>query len=239
MGVFEVLGVEWLQIGATPAARQHLARWGEAEPALGRFATPIELVDVILTRGDPNRSCELLGCLLRLADDPFAARTLLQALAPGLRHAARTEFWPRRGIWTRLADTEADVVAAAWETIRARAGQTVAYPAREVIGAARRRLRSTREAHDRRNDRTAVVDVAETGPPADMEAGRSMAERFAARLIDAVRTGSLPTRQARLLYATAVVGLRPVEVGEIEGLQPRTVYYALAKAQAALARESA
>ena len=72
-----------------------------------------------------------------------------------------------------------------------------------------------------------------------LEESRPAAEQIAARVIDAYQSGTLSQAQARLLYATAVIGLRASDAGRLEGLAHRSIYRALDAAQTALINKSA
>jgi hypothetical protein len=62
-----------------------LARWRKREPALYGLA---DLGEVLACRQDSERGAAVLAALARLAPtEDLAARTLLQALLPGLVHA--------------------------------------------------------------------------------------------------------------------------------------------------------
>ncbi|MDP9420263.1 MAG: hypothetical protein M3P53_08985 [Actinomycetota bacterium] len=101
---------EWAELQASPAARAALPRWSEAEPALAGFAC---LGDILVERqANPEVAPAILAALARLAaSDKLAARTLLQALVPGLVALARG---PLAGDRTCLDE----LVSLAWERIR-------------------------------------------------------------------------------------------------------------------------
>lgn len=102
---------EWTGLEASPAARRALARWAEAEPALAGFAT---LGEVLAGRdADRAGANAILSALARLASgDELAARTLLQALLPGIVVvAAREPLAGDRGCVAQLASL-------AWTRIR-------------------------------------------------------------------------------------------------------------------------
>ena len=177
----------------------------------------------------------VLGALLRSADDPLAARTLLQAVLPGVKGVLARGFNGQRLGLAHQRDADAELVGATWEAIRAHAGESPRLPARYVIGVAVRSLRTRHQAEGRRQERVVALDPERHGPGVELDAARTGAEQLAARLVEAVRSGGLATEPARLLYATGVVGLRAVDAGHQAGLGPRAVYHALARAGAALA----
>lgn len=106
---FDALDAEWRSLSSGRAATQALRRWALVEPALA-FPTLANLMDQRrLSAADGQ---EILGALARLASaDRLAARTLLQAIIPGIANMTRTF---RSG----NADIDADLVAIAWERIR-------------------------------------------------------------------------------------------------------------------------
>ena len=86
-----------------------LARWQRTEPDLAGL---VDLDDVLETRTDPDRAYDILAALARHAPcDPIAARTLLQALLPGLVALALKTFKHDRRAFE-------DIVALAWLRIR-------------------------------------------------------------------------------------------------------------------------
>lgn len=109
------LDQEWERDYAhSPLGRQALARWAETEPELdGLF----DLDCVMIARRQHGRSDAILGALGRLASsDPVAARTLYQAMLPGLVKMALRRFGDHRGAveeitaiaWVRIASYPPD-----------------------------------------------------------------------------------------------------------------------------------
>ena len=244
MSVYADLDRQWDHIGATPAASSCLTGWSTTEPPLRGYATPAALVaDIVNARRSP-RGRHLLAALLRVAADPFAARTTLQAILPALR--AEPVLEPSYGHrvaerWSTPQDTFADLVCAAWDTIRAHAGENHADPELLVVRAATRRLRTARQAHVRRQRRSVAFNPDRHEHPVGMhQSARTSAEQVAAALLDAVQRETLSLEQAQLLYATSVAGLPAIGAAVLVGLpKPRAVYHALAKAEAALAASPA
>jgi len=64
-------------------------RWSGRQPDLARFASPAELVAAAHDRADAAARADLEGLTQEAATDPLAARTVLQALLPGLTRLAR------------------------------------------------------------------------------------------------------------------------------------------------------
>lgn len=79
---------EWLALATSSASSQALLRWSQAEPALDGL--PI-LAAVLDERRDDAVAPVILAALARLAaHDQQAARTLLQAMLPGMARMAST-----------------------------------------------------------------------------------------------------------------------------------------------------
>ncbi len=105
----QALDKEWDQMARSEAADEAARDWGEVEPALAGLSC---VQDVLDRRLDPKAAPGVMAALARLAPtDRIAARTLLQALLPGL--ACLTQ-----DIGGGDADALDHVVALAWERIR-------------------------------------------------------------------------------------------------------------------------
>lgn len=100
----------------SPRGIAALARWQQTEPDLHGL---VDLEDVLEARKDPDDAYEILAALARHAPvDQVAARTLLQALLPGLVVLALETFKRDRRAFE-------DIVALAWLRI-------CSYPATRV-----------------------------------------------------------------------------------------------------------
>jgi hypothetical protein len=126
--LFRALENEWAVVGRSAAARAAIKRWSEYEPVVAGYESPAQVVICCHVRGDPQRSKELLGAVLRLAHDELAARTVLQAVLPSLAARAwRGARWERckgTNIEESVEELNADVLVAALERIRELAGTT-------------------------------------------------------------------------------------------------------------------
>lgn len=90
MNLFQQLDEEWAHLIRSPTARQRLAEWSEASPELNGLDDLEALVEHANRRGQAHRSDQILVALARRAAvDDLAARTLLQAIMPGMRWLAR------------------------------------------------------------------------------------------------------------------------------------------------------
>jgi hypothetical protein len=242
MNVYKVLEQEWARISATPAALRRLAIWGSTEPVLAGARTPAQLVSSIIAKRRWSGSDPRLVALLRLAVDPFAARAVLQAILPGLR--CEPLSLPRYGIAPAGPDEEfedvaVELLAAAWETIRTRAGQTMDHPEKRIVRAATEVLRTRRRLEARHLTKVEVTATPPEGPTCNLDDARSTAERVLAALLDAVRAGTVTARQAELLYVVRVIGTPGHFAGRPHGMSRGQVFYDISAAEQALRRACA
>lgn len=100
---------EWEIVAAAPASRRRFIRWVATHPDLEGLES---LDDLLVARRDPTRAPALLQVLAALAPtDKLAARTLLQAVVPGIVcFAARSAKEDPQAI--------EEMVSLAWERIR-------------------------------------------------------------------------------------------------------------------------
>ena len=221
--LFEALDAEWAVVGASPRARAAFESWAMVEPALAGVASPAEAVRSCRA-AMPGAAAAMLGALLRHAGEPLAARSVLQAVVPALRTlAARRAGGSRqltRHTWEAGEDFEADVVEVALRRIAELAGTSPPWPAQAICESTWMTLRA------------ALVRSSRWGTPAsldddvaDVVAGpaRSGAEALALAVVDAVRAQQLAVDDARVIYATRVLGHTPAELASAQGRAVRTV----------------
>jgi hypothetical protein len=241
MNLFAALDAEWAALATTAQAAQHVAGWCVREPALAG-STPMELVVAVVADRRWGRADPRLTALVRLAADDLAARAVLQCVLPGLRAEpmyCRRHHWSLADPADDLADVTAELVGAAWEAIRARAGTTLADPENTLVRAATEKLRTRRRAEARTRARTVpLVGMAVAGQ-VDVDDARSAAERVMVTLVDAVRAETVTARQADLLYNVRVARISGREAGRRYGMTPGQVFHALSVAETALQRASA
>lgn len=133
--ILQELDREWSQLAASPQAHRALIRWVEAHPDLAGHR---DLVDVLASRRDPARSERMLKALAWLApEDDIAARTLLQAVIPGLVTMAG-----RVGNDDNSAVDE--MISLAWERIRTYPPQRTGSVAANILLDVRKRYRRHR-----------------------------------------------------------------------------------------------
>lgn len=129
---------EWADLDRSPATTGALARWAQEEPALAGLGS----LTVVLEQRRSSREAEVMAALARLAPaDELAARTLLQALVPGLLKMATT----------RCADDPLafdEFVSLAWERIRTYPSMRPGSVAANVIWDVRKRYREHRDIDD-------------------------------------------------------------------------------------------
>ena len=221
--LFEALDAEWAVVGASPRARDAFERWAMVEPALAGMASPAEAVRSCRA-ATPVAAAAVLGALLRHAGEPLAARAVLQALVPALRTlSARRAGGSRqltRQAWEADDDFDADVVEVALRRIAALAGTSPTWPAQAICESTWMTLRA------------ALVRSSRWGPPASLDddvadvvasAARSGAEALALAVVDAVRAQRLAVDDARVIYATRVLGHTPAELATAEGRKVRAL----------------
>ena len=217
------------------SAFRSLRAWAVAVPALDGFASLAELVATVSRMGDPDRSCRLLADLLVIADgDELATRAVLQAVVPGLRQAARRRWRQQTagGPWGSADDLAAEAVSAGWAAIRLHAGQRHDRPAAVIVRAVEGRLRQTHAAWRKEAARSAALLPGRDEPSqSGLDAARSVEGQAAALIAGAVRAGVLDRTEARLVFATGVLGCSVADAARIMGLEGDRVYRSLTRAR--------
>jgi len=186
--LFDALDRDWAVLVASAAARAGMARW-ESDPTLGAFSDLASVVGTLRDAASPEQANRILRALIERAEtDDLAARTVLQALIPGLVNMSK-----RLGRGQLDEDLQAQVVTEAIERIRryplARRPRAIAANViQDVLG---RICRARRE--DPRGDEARPVE-----PPADpsVEVCELVEEALAA--------GRLRRCDAELLLSVAI-----------------------------------
>jgi hypothetical protein len=111
--LFYRLTEEWTSIGSSAAGVAALRRWSVEDRDLAGFENLDDLIRSVHRRGRARESDLLLAALARRADDKLAARTLLQAVLPGLVRIAVSIRAPKDD-----EDITSLVLARAYERIR-------------------------------------------------------------------------------------------------------------------------
>lgn len=138
MRTTEALDREWrVEHEHSAAGAASLTRWSDREPDLHGLD---DLGDALECRRDADRGPAVLAALARLAPtEDLAARTLLQALLPGLVHMALRRF-------PDDPDAVEDITAIAWERIRTYPPARPGSVAANVIVDVRKRYQAQRAA---------------------------------------------------------------------------------------------
>jgi hypothetical protein len=112
--LFYRLTQEWTSVGSSAAGVAALRRWAAEDPDLAGLENLDDLIRSVHRRGRARESDLLLAALARRApDDKLAARTLLQAVLPGLVRIAVSIQAPKED-----EDVASLVLARAYERIR-------------------------------------------------------------------------------------------------------------------------
>jgi hypothetical protein len=189
--LFDALDREWAVLVVSPATRSALRRWSD-DPVLARYPDLGALIRA-LRRGarDPERTNQILAALTRRAvGDDLAARTMLQALIPGLVNVTK-----RLGGAILDEELEAQVLTEAFDRIRnypleRRPRAIAANVIQDVFG---RVCRARSRAQDH------VTDA----PPA-IEPWPDPSVEICELVDDALRAGHLRRCDADLLLSVAV-----------------------------------
>jgi hypothetical protein len=189
--LFDALDREWAVLATSPAIRTALRRWSE-DPVLACYPDLGVLIRAL--RGgarDPEHTNRILTALIRRAgDDDLAARTMLQALIPGLVNVTK-----RLGGAVIDEELEAQVLTEAFDRIRnypleRRPRAIAANVIQDVFG---------RLCRARSRERDHAVDV-----PAPLEPSPDPSVEICDLVEDAVRAGRLRPCDADLLLSVAV-----------------------------------
>lgn len=201
---------DWQRELTTRGLAARFAHWRTLEPALRPFASPAAVLGFLRRSAPGERQdrvlCALLSCA---ADEPAAARLLLQALLPGLKRLSARLLVDTRDqeeLWSAL-------LAAAWQRIRS-------YP----VGRRPRRvaanllldtLHDTVAAHHARvREHAELTLTARQLPLASREIDRDV-EAVMAR---AVRAGAVTAEEAELILRTRIDGVSLTAFAGSEGV---------------------
>lgn len=237
--LFRLLEDDWSRVGRGSDATAALARWTEHHSVLDGFANPAAVVDHCHSR-DGRASALMAAVIAEAGGDPWAARTVLQAVVPGLAAVARRAsryVGGQRPVWQNGDELHQDVVLIAFERIQALAGTAPSYPCRAVVDGTWQRIR-----HHAASSRQALatrVDV-DAGNAAVASADRSGLEELGLAVIDAVNAGTLGILDAGLVYSCHVAGYGVAELAPATGRTARSLWRRRRRAEELLvARERA
>ena len=214
----QALDEEWETYRVSAEAASALASWSAEDARYRDFRNLSELRTFFERRHDTERRDALLADLLqRCPDDRQAQRLLLAALRPGLVKLARraSAFWDHD-------EAESIVIAAAVERLANRTRTLPPHAAAGVLGSVwsavwelRKRERWEEDYWGRRTDD--ALDL--------VEANHSEAPlaRALELVEEAVRSGVVPARGARLVVLHWIHGYSNTELATLEGLRPCTI----------------
>ena len=202
--LFRRLSDQWRAAATGPEACAAAARWAADAPVLAGRATPAEVVAACHRRDDPARSAALLRAVLaQVGDGPWPARTVLQAVLPGLCglvRRARHQVGPDRP-WPRFEELDQAVLALAAERIATLAPDPPPWPARAIIDGTWQRLRGAARAERRWTTHRCLLDSL---PERPAEQAANAAEDLVEVLAAAVDTGVLEPADGWLIYASRI-----------------------------------
>ena len=195
--IFRLLAGEWAFVAESRGARRVVWEWGETSVALCGMCSPAELLAACNRRGSPSESAGILRAVLLRADEPLAARTVLQALVPGMlrlvSRASRQSGWVGvEGAWGSLADVSSEVVVSTVEVIARLAGRDVEWPQTVILDGAWHRVEAVARRWRRRQ--SGQLEMVWCVPEAHP------AEQLAAVLRVAVDTGRVSAAEAELVW---------------------------------------
>lgn len=231
--LLEKVSHEWGALSRSPAALGILERWSCREPTLADFESLHDVAVAAQGRDveDLDARDELQFALLRIAaDDEDARLAMLHILGPGLVGVTRT-YAPR---WGRR-ETEAMVTAAALDRIAGFGSRPHTRPAANIVLGVRHTLFKRRLQEVSRTDvlgRQVLFDddVLESG---DEEV--PAADELLYLVGEAVRTGRITERGARLIVLHRICDMSTRAVAEDEGRDPASVRQYRNRAEAVLA----
>lgn len=240
--LYRALDDEWATVGESSSARSALARWALAEPALSRFDSPASVVRACRRRDDPIGADRLLAAVLRYAEEPLAARTVLQAVLPGLAAQVRRRTRHSRDLtgdgavpWECVEDLDGEAVTRALERINDLAGNPSARVAQSIVDAAWVGLRSGAARRERRG-RIAMIPL-EEAPDPSAPPSRSAADELAVVIVRAVQESVLRPRDAAVIYTSRVMGFSLADLASAQGRDVRAVRLQRARAERTLVRK--
>jgi hypothetical protein len=204
--LFRALDDEWRHVGTNAIARRALRRWADADDVLADLGDPGALVRRCHARDD-SRAEALLAAVVRHArTDPMAARTVLQAVLPGLAAVSRRALGfvgPGR-VWARVDELDQHVVAVACERIHALAPAPPRWLAKAIVDGTWQRVRwyALRQHCDSRR-RTVLSEAADAAAPSPATPGAELAGVLA----EAVELGVLEKLDAWVVFHSRVNGI--------------------------------
>lgn len=237
--VFDALDRQWAVLVHSPDGESALARW---RADLELDADDLQgLVAAIQAGPAPSSNAALLVLARRAPTDWHAARTLLEALRPGLLKLG--QHLAGRGSFDAV---DHEIVSLAWERIRT-------YPAdRRPNAVASNVLLDVRKryVHAAKRDSAAAELLTETSqleedlPPAPsaeddaIDAELASLRRAHARLAAAIDVGSISSRSAHVVWRSRVEQYDDAEIAAELGVAVKSLQRRRQRAERELARAS-
>jgi hypothetical protein len=185
--VLETLDREWATLAPSRTARRCLRRWAHDHPV---FDGLDDLDALLERRRAPGASGPILSALAALAPaDEVAARTLLQALIPGL-------VYVYQAVGAGDPTVLNDVLANAWMTIRTYPAHREGSVAANVLWDARKRYRRDHRKYEALRDVPPVAWRREHAPSAEEVALDNLGLGL---LIDRLRRANVDDEMLRTL----------------------------------------
>lgn len=168
--ILQSLNQEWSVVAGSPAARRALMRWASRSDVFAGRRQLDEIVDVC-SSGERGREA-LRALAERAADDDLAARTLLQALLPGIACLAKQ-------IGNDDPDGLDEMISLAWERIRTYPTHRPGSVSANVLLDVRKWYLRARGVHDKDRLRPIVAEAAaEESTPEEVVVGRVVMEEL-------------------------------------------------------------
>jgi hypothetical protein len=230
MGRFlDSLDREWATLSTSVAATRALEAWS-LDPTLSGFGDLGEVVARLHRRGRPEEADRILLALLRRApEDPLAARTVLQAMMPGLK--SLMSAYRLTGDSEEVATA---VVEAAYERIRhypcdrrpARVAANLIWDTRQTLWRAAQKEGARLGPLEPITEQMADELPDLTGP--------SPTQELVDLVVETVRRGWLPRPGARIILLTRMADASVDELAAEAGAKPQTLRQLRRRSEAVL-----
>ena len=202
--LFKQLDQEWRATARGRQASAAAGQWARGHAVLAGLATPADVVELCQRRGDPERSAQVLRAVLaEVGNGSWPARTVLQAVLPGLATVVRRAMplVGGHGPWQRPDELDQHVVALAHERITVLAAAPPPWPAAAIVDGTWQRLRTAVQAEARRTARQCLL---EEGTDHAVDDPTNPADDVADVLAGAVDRGILDHLDCWLIYASRI-----------------------------------
>lgn len=228
----DLLDDEWKYLATSADATLALVRWAP-DPALQGFPDLDAVVEETQRRGRPAESDRILLALLHRAPlDQVAARTVLQAVMPGLK-----SLMSAYQLTGEPEDVSTAVIEAAFERIRsypcdrrpARVAANLLNDTRQILWRAARKERKLRLV-------TEPLTEAAVERVAHQQTEQSPTDELVGLVAEAVRLSQVPPSGARVILLTRVLDVPIEELAGDTGAKSKTIRKRRDRAEAALAR---